>query len=505
MAVPTTFIPKVTEAGKAAAIDASNAGLTLRLTHVSFGVGQYDPTGIETALFSEVRRVPLQGGMRPRPNQMRVAGVWAAHTDESEIGEVGFWAGNVLFAVWSRAVGGPIAFKTIGVDFVLFCELAFEEVPAGSIEVVINTDISETMAALLVHEIADDAHTQYLLRSQFVDAQALKLAQISGGNANALSLRLPAEVVMTEYKQGQQIAFVAAQGNTGPVTVSVNAIGARAVRKNGAVSLAAGDIIAGAVYTLFFDGLAWQLSSGVGGAGATMQRYPFTATAGQTTFSAPYLPAGLLVAVNGRIVPPADYVAENGENVVLNTGATAGDSVELLALRPFSLLDTYSKAEADARFIGVATGPELSPPGMVGHFARETPPTGWLRCNGSTVSRTTYAALFAAIGTRFGAGDGLSTFRLPDLRGEFVRGWDDGRGVDTGRTLGSAQAGSGIRGASGTIGGPGEAHNVHSNSEFDSPQSIPSYFSSATEAPGRTGSTGIVRPRNVALLACIRF
>ena len=50
------------------------------------------------------------------------------------------------------------------------------------------------------------------------------------------------------------------------------------------------------------------------------------------------------------------------------------------------------------------------------------------------------AALFAAIGTTYGAGDGRSTFNLPDLRGEFIRGWDDGRGVDTGHLFGSAQA-----------------------------------------------------------------
>lgn len=69
------------------------------------------------------------------------------------------------------------------------------------------------------------------------------------------------------------------------------------------------------------------------------------------------------------------------------------------------------------------------------------PPNGWLKCNGSLVSRTQYAALFAAIGTRFGPGDGSTTFALPDLRGEFIRGWDDGRGIDAGRALGTAQVG----------------------------------------------------------------
>ena len=77
--------------------------------------------------------------------------------------------------------------------------------------------------------------------------------------------------------------------------------------------------------------------------------------------------------------------------------------------------------------------------GAVQMFARSTAPTGWLKANGATISRTTYAALFAAIGTTFGAGDGSTTFNLPDLRGEFLRGWDDARGADPSRVFGSFQ------------------------------------------------------------------
>ena len=82
----------------------------------------------------------------------------------------------------------------------------------------------------------------------------------------------------------------------------------------------------------------------------------------------------------------------------------------------------------------------IVPSGTVLYFAGQTAPAGWLKANGAAVSRTAYAALFAAIGTTYGAGDGRSTFNLPDLRGEFLRGWDDGRGVDTGHLFGSAQA-----------------------------------------------------------------
>lgn len=74
---------------------------------------------------------------------------------------------------------------------------------------------------------------------------------------------------------------------------------------------------------------------------------------------------------------------------------------------------------------------------MVGYSAN--PPTGWLKCNGAQISRTTYSALFSAIGTTYGPGDGSTTFHLPDFRGLFPRGFDDGRGYDSGRVFGSFQ------------------------------------------------------------------
>lgn len=83
-----------------------------------------------------------------------------------------------------------------------------------------------------------------------------------------------------------------------------------------------------------------------------------------------------------------------------------------------------------------------TPPGAIMTFAMSSAPTGWLYCNGQQVSRTTYSALFSAIGTTYGVGNGTTTFHLPDLRGEFIRGWDNGRGIDSGRTFGSTQKGT---------------------------------------------------------------
>jgi microcystin-dependent protein len=79
------------------------------------------------------------------------------------------------------------------------------------------------------------------------------------------------------------------------------------------------------------------------------------------------------------------------------------------------------------------------PTGSVFCMAVATVPSGYLECNGAAVSRTTYAALFAIIGVNYGSGNGSSTFNLPDLRGEFVRGFDHGRGVDNNRSINDPQ------------------------------------------------------------------
>ncbi|MGJ7548163.1 phage tail-collar fiber domain-containing protein [Pseudomonas alloputida] len=79
------------------------------------------------------------------------------------------------------------------------------------------------------------------------------------------------------------------------------------------------------------------------------------------------------------------------------------------------------------------------PPGEVTFFACAAAPRGYLKANGAAVSRAEYPRLFAAIGTTYGVGNGTTTFNVPDLRGDFIRALDEGRGADLNRTLGSWQ------------------------------------------------------------------
>ena len=115
-----------------------------------------------------------------------------------------------------------------------------------------------------------------------------------------------------------------------------------------------------------------------------------------------------------------------GANVSLTLPATDGNAGEFLQTDGSGVLS-----------FSVVTG---VPSGAVFCMAVATVPSGYLECNGQTGNRTTYAALFAVIGTQYGAGNGSTTFEVPDLRGEFIRGFDNGKGTDSGRSIGTSQA-----------------------------------------------------------------
>lgn len=185
-----------------------------------------------------------------------------------------------------------------------------------------------------------------------------------------------------------------------------------------------------------------------------------------------------------------------------------------------------------------AIGAEL-PAGAVAYFIMSAAPTGWLKANGAAVSRTTYADLFAAIGTSFGAGDGSTTFNVPDFRGEFIRSWDDGRGVDASRSMGSAQTAAmlnhthTVTGNTNTTGSHSHTDGLSSydpwGNKFGSTtagaltqtaagQQVSNRVNIFTSTDGDhshtvTGTTGNpsagggteTRPRNIALLTCIKY
>jgi len=147
-------------------------------------------------------------------------------------------------------------------------------------------------------------------------------------------------------------------------------------------------------------------------------------------------------------------------------------------------------------------------PGSIVYHAKSAAPSGFLKASGGAVSRITYADLFNEIGTTFGAGDGSTTFNLPELRGEFIRVWDDSRGVDSGRGFGSTQAQQMPQHRH--VNDPGGNSWWH-----DAPGLGIINIGGSTLQINRSTTTGDVgvgvavgaenRVRNVALLACIKY
>lgn len=166
-------------------------------------------------------------------------------------------------------------------------------------------------------------------------------------------------------------------------------------------------------------------------------------------------------------------------------------------------------------------------PGTIINWSTNTAPSGYLECNGASVLRSSYAALFAVIGTVFGSVDGTH-FTLPDMRGYFARGWDHGSGVDPARAFGSTQADAlASHTHTAVVTDPGHAHTLvfgisnkggSGNGDcfsdnaggstvvgtFDASVDLASNTTGVTVANGNTGGSE-TRPKNVALMFCIKF
>ena len=167
---------------------------------------------------------------------------------------------------------------------------------------------------------------------------------------------------------------------------------------------------------------------------------------------------------------------------------------------------------------GATSGVGLIPTGGILYMATNTTPTGYLKCNGAAVSRSTYSALFAVIGTTYGSGNGSSTFNVPDLRGEFVRCFDDSKGTDSGRTIASFQDENFAEHQHRTS-HPSNAPNVGNATDYGTQPPSPwngstpgpieydvSYQNFNSTRPKTTPTGGNeTRPRNIALLACIKY
>lgn len=180
---------------------------------------------------------------------------------------------------------------------------------------------------------------------------------------------------------------------------------------------------------------------------------------------------------------------------------TSGAAIKAQSIRAGELVELMYKLSNDA-FVLISTDYTEGVGKLIwGSSATVAPESRCIKANGASISRTTYAALFAKMGTVFGSGNGSTTFNLPDLRGEFVRGWDDGRGVDSGRSFGTFQSDE-LK---------SHTHNVKTNAgdtagdgNFIDSCDDPTPAGSNNDAALATGGNE-TRPRNIALTPWIKY
>lgn len=153
-----------------------------------------------------------------------------------------------------------------------------------------------------------------------------------------------------------------------------------------------------------------------------------------------FLSIVLLIKANASFLQSLGFIAPqiNGKSNVYD--AQAGEIIY------DSSDSTFYGHTHGSGWTSLSGGSGSTPTGTVLPYAGTTAPSGYLLANGAAVSRTTYASLFAVIGTSFGAGDGTTTFNLPDLRGRFVRGMDNGAGRDPNAATRTAMASGGNTG-----------------------------------------------------------
>lgn len=383
---------------------------------------------------------------------------------------------------------------------------------------------------------------------------------VDTGSQNAMVVALnPALPPNTPYTPGLVVRVKMLFSNihdTNHQTLTLDAGGGPfpVKRMDGSIP-ATNDCPASGIGEFTFDGTQWQMINflGVGGSGGSTFftasiPYCVDTSNAPAVVNAAFSPA-ITSLTPGQLVMVKKKGANPGATTILvNALASAGivqNSGTLAALAASAAPDgmimilVWDGAQWRLANQAAAAGGGAAGPGVTGQIiwtSGNAPLTGTLKLNGALVSRTTFAALWSfaqssgAIVTdaqwtnnanglwgSFSQGDGSTTFRLPDYRGEFLRNFDDGRGVDTGRNLGKWQAADVAASAlSVSISQNGACATdqfivtaQNNGSCFVIPGdpdrgSIVCYVSISGSISVNTGGVE-TRPRNVAPLACIVF
>ncbi|WP_448694778.1 phage tail-collar fiber domain-containing protein [Pseudomonas moraviensis] len=454
----------LTNAGIAYETACKAAGTPIKLTQISVGDGGgavYNPAATATALKREVWRGPLNALFQDEKNP---SWLLAEVTIPPDVGgwyvrEAGLWTDTgILYAI----VKYPESFKPV---------LA----TSGSGKEFYIRSIFETSNASLVTLLIDDTVVK-ATRAWVMSYLAEELGKLDG--KQSVRVAATGNIVLNGAQQIDGVAVVAGDrvllpSQTLPkdngLWIVANGDWVRATDANSNAKVTPGLTVMVEEGTANGDSL-WHLTTNA----------PITLGTTALTFKMLVGRTGIAAGTYKSLT-----VDEYGR-------ATAGANPETLA--GFGIKDSYTKAEVDALIVKASA----LPVGSIVAFPVDAPPPGFLELDNSVKSSATYPDLSAYLGGKFNKGDeGVGNFRLPEARGEFLRGWDHGRGADLGRAVGSYQA---------------DELKTHTH-QISAPTSI--------AASG--GSTGIIlaaggmlnwsttntggaetRPRNLAVMWCIK-
>ncbi|WP_256586929.1 phage tail protein [Pseudomonas sp. Irchel 3E19] len=397
----------LTNAGIAYETACKAAGVPIKLTQISVGDGGgavYNPAATATALKREVWRGPLNALFQDEKNP---SWLLAEVTIPPDVGgwyvrEAGLWTDTgVLYAI----VKYPESFKPV---------LA----TSGSGKEFYIRSIFETSNASLVTLLIDDTVVK-ATRAWVMSYLAEELGKLDG--KQSVRVAATGNVVLNGAQQIDGVAVIAGDRVLLPnqtlakdngLWIVANGDWLRATDANSNAKVTPGLTVMVEEGTANGDSL-WHLTTNA----------PITLGTTALTFKMLAGRTGIAAGTYKSLT-----VDEYGR-------ATAGANPETLA--GFGIKDSYTKAEVEAL---IAKASAL-PVGSIVAFPVDAPPPGFLELDNSVKSSATYPDLSAYLGGKFNKGDeGVGNFRLPEARGEFLRGWDHGRGIDAGRGLGSWQA-----------------------------------------------------------------
>lgn len=222
---------------------------------------------------------------------------------------------------------------------------------------------------------------------------------VISGSANTYSMS--PSVAVTSYATGQMFWGKINVTNTGSSTLNVSGLGAKSIKSFGTNDVVSGELVAGKLYGFYYDG---------------------------TNF----------------VIVSSSQFTDSGLNIVGSSDATKKVNFDVDGLTT-ATTRTLTVPDRSGSLV-VSDVSDLVPSGSTIMTFATTAPSGWLICDGSAVSRTTYATLFAAIGISCGSGDGSTTFNIPDMRGYTPRGLDGTANRDPDKTTRTAMATGGNTG-----------------------------------------------------------